>query len=257
MSNKIFASLVVGVIAFSSGQSGQAQEKRKDPDANHISIGIGVVDQHSPFNAAPTQTSPLPFISIRQGAYYFDGAETGLHFDHDLGGLTPSVDLFAAARSPRGQDREKLSVDAGARIALETGLGKLSGEFRHDISDTFDGSEFIARYSRPFSTGRFTITPAVQANWLDRKAANYMYGVTAAQRARMIRKQRSVILPVAPIVDDALNLGGDVTVAVRITDRLMLIAVVGGTWLDKSIARSAAIDQEWEAQSAMGLTYSF
>ncbi|RDV01759.1 hypothetical protein DXH95_14170 [Sphingorhabdus pulchriflava] len=42
------------------------------------------------------------------------------------------------------------------------------------------------RYSYPISTGRFTITPAVNASWLDRKATHYMDGVTAAQRARRI-----------------------------------------------------------------------
>jgi outer membrane scaffolding protein for murein synthesis (MipA/OmpV family) len=73
----------------------------------------------------------------------------------------------------------------------------------------------------------------------------------------MIRKERSVILPVAPITDEALNLGGDISMAVQLNDRLTLIAVVGGAYLDKSIHRSAAIEQKWEAQSVLGVTYRF
>jgi outer membrane scaffolding protein for murein synthesis (MipA/OmpV family) len=257
MTNAISKSLLAAVAVCSPVSILHAQENEEVQNDNHIAIGVGFLEQHTPFNSASTQTSPIPFISIKQGAYYFEGAETGFHLDKDLGGITPSLDLFVAARSPLGQDRRKLSADAGARISFDTKLGKLSGEFRHDVTGKFNGSEIIARYSYPVSAGRLTIIPAVQASWLDRKAANYMYGVTAEQRARMIRKERRVILPVAPITDEALNLGGDISMLVQLNDRLTLIAIVGGAYLDKSIQRSAAIDQKWEAQSGLGLTYKF
>lgn len=257
MSKAILATFLATVAVFSPVSVVCAQETDDGRDENYIAVGVGTLDQHTPFNAASTQTSLIPFVSIKQGAYYFEGAETGFRLDKDLAGIAPSLDLFVAARSPQGRDREKLSFDAGVRISLDTRSGKLSGELRHDLSDKFSGSEIIARYSYPVSIGRFTITPAVQASWLDRKAANYMYGVTAAQRARMIRKERRVILPVAPITDEALNLGGDLSMVVQLNERLMLIAVVGVTYLDKSIQRSAAIDQNWSAQSGLGVTYRF
>lgn len=255
---KTFRKLLIAGLALAAPASvSSAKENDEGQNENHIIVGIGVLDRHTPFNSASTQTSPIPFVSIRQGAYYFEAAETGLHFDKDLAGIKPSLALFVAARSPQGRDREKLSVDAGARISLDTKWGRLSGEFRHDVTDKFNGAEIIARYSYPVSVGRFSITPSVQASWLDRKAANYMYGVTTAQRARMIRKERRVILPVAPITDEALNLGGDLSMTFQLDERLMLFAVVGGTYLDKSIQRSAAIEQKWEAQSGLGVTYKF
>ncbi len=257
MPKAFLKSLLAASAVFSPLSILNAQENDDDQNENHIAVGVAVVSQHSPFNSASSQTLPIPLISIKQGAFYVETAEAGVHFDKDLGGITPSLDLFVAARSPIGQDRQKLSADAGARISFDTKLGKLSGEFRHDITDKFKGSEIIARYSVPFSIGKFTFTPAVQASWLDQKAANYMYGVTAAQRARMIRKKRGVILPVAPITDEALNLGGDISMAVQLSDRLTLIVLVGGTYLDKSIHRSPAIEQKWEAQSALGVTYRF
>lgn len=257
MSKAIFKSLLTALAVFTPVSTIYAQENDGGQNQNYIAVGAGVVSQHSPFNSASDQTLPIPFISIKQGAFYLETTEVGIRLDKDLGGVTPSLDFFVAARSPSGQDRQKLSADAGARISLDTKLGKLSGEFRHDVTDKFKGSEIIARYSVPISTGKFTFTPAIQASWLDQKAANYMYGVTAAQRARMIRKERRVILPVAPITDDALNLGGDISMAVQVSERMTLIALVGGTYLDKSIHRSAAIEQKWEAQSALGLTYRF
>lgn len=257
MSKAISKSLLTTLAICSPLPILHAQENGDVQNENHIAVGVGVVSQHSPFNSASSQTLPIPLISIRQGAFYLETAEAGIHLDKDLGDITPSLDLFVAARSPLGKDRQKLTADAGARISVDTKLGKLSGEFRHDVSDKFKGSEIIARYSVPISIGQFTFTPAVQASWLDQKAANYMYGVTATQRARMIRKKRNVILPVAPITDEALNLGGDISIAVQVSERLTLIALVGATYLDKSIHRSAAIEQKWDAQSALGLTYRF
>jgi MipA family protein len=252
-----FKSLAWGMAAFAFFPVAHAKENVEEMDGNHIALGVAVVSQHSPFNSASSQTLPIPLISIKQGAFYVETAEAGVHLDKDLGGITPALDLFIAARSPSGRDRQKLSADVGARISFDTKLGRLSGEVRHDVSGKFKGSEIIARYSVPFSIGRVTFTPAVQASWLDQKAANYMYGVTAAQRARMIRKERRVVLPVAPITDEALNLGGDISMALQVSERLTLIALVGGAYLDKSIHRSAAIEQKWEAQSALGVTYRF
>ena len=235
----------------------QAQEQDGDQSENHIAVGVGFLDQYAPFNSAKSQANPLPIISIKQGAYYFEVAETGFQFEKETGSIKPSVNLFVAARSPSGRDRQKLSFDAGARFSLESKLGIVSAEVRHDVTDKFNGSEVIARYSYPIATGRFLITPSVQASWLDEKAANYMYGVTTVQRARMIRKGRRTILPVSAILDDALNLGGDISMAVQLNDRLTLIAMAGATALDKSIHRSRAIEQKWEAQSLLGLTYRF
>jgi outer membrane scaffolding protein for murein synthesis (MipA/OmpV family) len=234
-----------------------AQSNDDIQSKNYIIVGAGILEQHTPFKLAATRTAPIPFISVKQGAYYIEAGETGLHFDRSLAGVTPSLAVFLAARSRQGRDRAKLSADAGVRVSFDSRFGKLSGELRGDVSDKFNGSELIARYSYPVSIGRFTITPAVQASWLDRKAANYMYGITAAQRARMIRKKRSVILPAAPITEEAVNLGGDISMTFQLNERLMLIAFVGGAYLDKSIHRSAAIEQEWEAQSGLGVAYRF
>ncbi len=250
-------SLACGIVALASFSTAHAQENGEAQNDNHIAVGVGVLLQKSPFNSAETQAFPLPIISIKQGPFYFETAEAGIRLDTKLGDVSPSIDLFVAARSPSGQDREKLTADVGTRISLATEFGTLSGEIRHDITDKFNGTEMSLRYSYPISMGKLTITPAVQATWLDRKTANYMYGVTSAQRAKMIAKGRDVILPVAPITEDAHNLGGEIAMALQLTERLTLIGVIGGTYLDKSIHRSVAIDQKWDAQALMGISYRF
>lgn len=256
MPNFAEKSLMLGAV-LCCAPNAQAQEPAQTQSENHIAIGAGALLQKAPFNGSKTEAFPLPLISIKQGAYYFEAAETGFHFENGLDGITPSIDLFITARGTTGQDRQKVTADAGARVSIATEFGTLSGEFRHDITGKFKGSEIIGRYSYPISMGRFTITPALQASWLDRRTANYMYGVTAEQRAKMIANKRSVILPVAPITDNALNLGGDISMSVQLSERIMLLGVLSGTYLDKSIHGSAAIDQKWESQAIMGIAYKF
>ena len=241
--------------AICTTNAAQAEEREDTDNGNYITVGAGALSQKAPFNQAKTETFPLPLISIKQGAFYVEAAEAGVHLERELGGIKPSIEMFVAARGTTGQDRQKLTADAGARISLATDFGVLSGAIRQDITGKFNGSEFTARYSLPITTGRFTVTPAVQASWLDRRTANYMYGITAEQRAKMIAKNRSVVLPVTPITEKALNLGGDVSMAYQLTERLTLIGVLGGTYLDKSIHSSIVIDKKWECQSILGITY--
>ena len=54
-----------------------------------------------------------------------------------------------------------------------------------------------------------------------------------------------------------MNLGGDITATFQISERLTMIGVLAGTYLDKAIHRSAAIDQKWESQAIVGLIYNF
>lgn len=248
----------IAISAFNAVPAGaQESDDGQASDDNYVSVGIGAMSIESPFRGEDARVLPLPILSIKQGAFYFEGAETGVKFGTSASGLTPSVQAFVAARNTVARDRQKFTADAGARLTLGSKLGDLSAEYRHDITGTFDGGEFSLRYQLPINLGRFTLSPAAQVNFLDQATANHMYGVTAKQRARSIRKGRDVILPVAPIADSATNFGTDLTATYRISDKLTLIGVFANTYLDKAIRRSPAIDRKCESQAIVGLTYSF
>lgn len=257
MQNIIIKTLATGALLYGLSVPAHAQEAEGGQNDNYISIGAGVVIQEAPFLGAKSRSFPLPLIAIKQGAYYFETAETGLHFEKDMDAVVPSIDLFVAARGTTGQDREKITADVGVRLSLSGDFGTLSGEFLCDITGEFEGSEVIARYSYPISLGKLTVTPAVQGSWLDKKAANYMYGVTAEQRERMIAKNRAVILPVAPIPSSAFNLGSEISASLPLSDRLILIGTMGSTYLGKSIRGSIAIDKKFESQTILALIYNF
>lgn len=250
-------SAISAIAAFSALPAAAQEANQNRTDENHISVGVGALVIESPFSGEDSRVFPLPILSIKHGPLYLEGGEAGVALDAPLGDLIPSAQLFVAARNTVARDRHKITADAGGRLALSSSLGELSAEYRHDITGTFDGGEFILRYRLPINIGRVTISPAAQVNFLDRATANHMYGVTAKQRARAIRKGRDVILPVAPITDSAMNLGGDITTTFQISDRLTIVGVLGGTYLDKAIHRSAAIDQKWESQAVLGLIYNF
>lgn len=247
----------LGMVLCSTHANAQADDAPEPDNDNRVAIGIGALVQQAPFNSGGAQVFPIPLVSIRQGPFYFEGMEAGVRLESPVGKIIPTINLFVAARGTSGIDRQKVTADAGIRASIASPLGILSGEVRRDITGEFDGSEVIARYSFPISTGRFTVVPALQASWLDRKTANYMYGVTTEQRAKMIARKRDVILPVAPINEKAINLGGDISVNVQLSDRLMMLGILSGTYLDKSIHNSPAIDQKWESQAILGLAYSF
>lgn len=254
------ACLLLACAMLAVPQAAMAQNPAAQADAGQggqITIGGGVLLTESPFNGEGTLANPIPIISAQFGPAYIDGLEAGLTFEPLGGPVSPFASAFVAARMTPARDRQDFTADAGVRVGVRGVIGELSGEVRRDITGEFKGTEYQVRYAYPINLGDLTIIPSAQVNWLDKETANHMYGVTAEQRAKAISKGREVILPVAPITEKAMNLGGGLTATYALGGGLTLIGVLKGTYLDKAIYKSPAIDQEWESTAVIGLTYSF
>lgn len=223
---------------------------------DHLTIGAGALLQIDPFIGSDDSVYPVPYVSLKKGMFYIETTEAGLSVD--LGDdSAPSLDGYVVARWTSGQDREKLTADAGARLSIDTDLGRFSIEHRRDITGTFDGGETIARWAAAFRTGKVSIIPGLQLSWLDQRTADYMYGITARQNARMIAKGRDPVLAPYRIDDDALNFGGDVSVFAEIAERMTLIGSFAATHLDKSIRRNPGIGRDWDMIASLSLAYDF
>ena len=256
----ILASILTPMAALMMPHGAVAQNPTDQADAaadKQFMVGVGVVQIQSPFKGEGTLVYPAPLISAKFGPAYIEGIEAGLKFQPIPGPISPFASAFVAGRMQTGRDRRDFTVDAGVRVSIGGKFGELTGEYRRDISGEFKGGEFQIRYAYPISMGDFTLTPSAQVNWLDKETANHMYGVTAAQRARAITKQRKVILPVAPILEKARNIGGVLTGTYSVGGGVTLIGVLNSTYLDKPIRNSAAIDKKWESSAILGVTYSF
>ena len=225
---------------------------------NRVVVGVGALIYRSPFKGEGTTISPVPMLSIRQGMFYVDGLEAGFRLEPVKDGpFRPSLDIFGAARAITGNVREKITGDVGARLSLASDYGTLSISYRRDATDTFNGGEAIARYVIDFPIGPVTIAPGLQASWLDRKTGNHMYGISAKQREKMIAKKRAVILPLYVVDESSLNLGGDVTVTAKLSDRIVAIGYVGATYLDRPIRANPGLRDKCETQALIGLAYRF
>ena len=225
---------------------------------NRVVVGVGALIYGSPFKGEGTTISPVPMLSIRQGMFYVDGLEAGFRLEPVKDGpVRPSLDIFGAARAITGNDREKITGDVGARLSLASDYGTLSISYRRDATDTFNGGEAIARYFIDFPIGPVTIAPGLQASWLDRKTGNHMYGISPKQRQKMITKKREVILPVYVVNDSSLNLGGDITVTAKLSDRIVAIGYVSGAYLDRPIRANPGLRDKCETQALIGLAYRF
>lgn len=224
---------------------------------NEIMIGGGMLFTESPFEGEGTLNNPIPLVRARFGPAYLDGLEAGVTLEAASGPITPYISAFVAGRITPARDRQELTADAGIRVGISSELGELSAEYRRDITGEFKGEEYQITYAYPINMGSFTLVPSAQINWLDQETANHMYGVTEGQRAKAISKNREVILPVAPITDKATNLGGTITAIYSMGSGVTLIGVLSGTYFDKSIYQSPAIDQKWESTAVMGVAYAF
>jgi MipA family protein len=248
---------LAGALLVASPITTYAQEESPSGNDNFIAIGAGAVLQKAPFKGSETKIYPIPVVTLRQGIFYVEGIEAGIALDTSIGEIQPAIKGFVVARATSGTDREKLTADGGLRLSLKSAIGVLSAEHRRDISSKFNGGETIVRFSHPIALGKVSITPGVQVSFQDRKTANYMYGITAAQRAKMVAKRRTTILPVYTIAEGATNLGVDLSVMTGLSDRIMLFSTVSGTRLDKSIRKNPNIERNWEGQALLGIAYRF
>lgn len=254
------APVLVSIFALLIPHAAIAQNASDGADSdsgNEIMVGGGVLFTESPFEGEGTLSNPLPLVRAKFGPAYLDGLEAGVTFEAASGPITPYISAFVAGRITPARDRQEFTADAGIRVGISGELGDLSAEYRRDITGEFKGEEYQLTYAYPMNMGDFTLVPSAQINWLDQETANHMYGVTEGQRTKAIRKKREVILPVAPITDKATNLGGSITATYSMGSSVTLIGVLSGTYFDKSIHQSAAIDQKWESTAILGIAYSF
>lgn len=248
-------------LANAAQQTGHIHERPDGaPSASedYLLLGAGALVYRSPFEGEGTSILPIPIISARRGAFYADGLEAGVSYSPGSDQrYTPSFDLFVAARAIAGESREKITGDIGVRASLDTPAGTFAADYRHDLAGEFDGAEASARYEYTLAVGRLSITPGIQASWLDRETADHMYGVSAEQRQKMIDDGADTILPIFRVREGGANIGGDVTVLMPVTNNIIAIAYLSGTYLGRSVRDNPGLRDDFEAQAMFGIGYRF
>ena len=90
---------------------------------------------------------------------------------------------YEAEDSPflKGMDERKSSFWAGAAASWDMRWATLSAEVLGDASGNSKGSRMSLGVERRFASGSFDFTPRVAAHHVDKKYANYYYGVRSEE----------------------------------------------------------------------------
>ena len=223
------------------------------------SVGAAGLARTTPFAAEKDiDLGVYPYIAYRGDRFFLDGRMAGVHL---LGGPSArrsplTLDAFISARTRPGTSRDKLTADGGARVSYATDLGTFSLAYRHDITDTSNGSEITAGYSYTIRNGRLMLRPGLDILRQSRGMADYLWGVTEAEHERMLA-EGGTVLPAYTISRAVINLQARLFATYRLDDRWSLLAFGSVTRLDKAIQRNPGIDQSYRGVLGLGAAYNF
>lgn len=164
-------------------------------EATTWGIGIGGATSQRPYLDAGSKSSALPLLYFENRWVRLIGTNAdvkGFRWD-----LTSSSFLSLDARfryesngyeaddspSLQGMEERKDGIWGGATMAWDSSIARLSAEWMSDLSDHSKGQKFQLQLDKRFRFGRVSISPRIQAQWLDQKYVDYYYGVTS-QEAR-------------------------------------------------------------------------
>lgn len=200
----------------------------------------------------------FPYVAYRGDRFFIEGMELGYHLvkPREDDGLSLSLDVVAAARSIAGSSRNKFTADAGLRLGVSSDIGTLQITGLQDVTDTHNGTEFSASFSYSFEGESWSFTPSIGVTWQSEKLANHMWGVTQAQRDKLIEKDKPA-LPVYTVTSSATNYNAGLMWNYRFAGDWSVIAFASGTLLDKTIRANPGIDKKFDATLGLGLAYSF
>lgn len=222
-------------------------------------VGAVGLYRTTPFQAEDNEVNAFPYLAYRGDRFFIEGRQLGVHIRRpdDAAELDVFLDLIASPRMLPGSSRNKVTLDAGVKVGLDGTFGTVSLEALHDVTDIANGMELKLGYSYSFASRKLRLTPNVGVVWQDKDLANYLWGTTVGQQARMIEKGSDVVLPVFQPDTPVMNFEAAVMAVYDLSDSVSMIAFVNATRLDKDIRVSPAIDRNYQVSTGLGVAYNF
>lgn len=257
---------VVASVLFSVGHPQAIAQSEERAGPPKWSVGVLGLANRSPFEAENTDADSsnkvnymaVPYVAYRGERFFIEGLELGYHLvkPQDGSDLSLAVDVLASARMRPGDSRDKVTADAGLRLSLAGAFGQISATGLQDVTGEHDGTELRASYSYSFNGPKWTVTPRVGVTWQSEKLANYSWGTTAEEHAKM-QSEGDIILPIFSVGESVLNYEASLFGMYRFADRWAAIGFASGTWLDTKIRANPGINKKFDATIGLGLSYSF
>lgn len=149
-----------------------------------------------------------------------------------------------------GMEERKAGITVGPAFQWSNPIVEVVGEWMFDVSDNSQGQRASLGLQRQFQVGkRFALTPSVTATWMDKKYADYYYGVRSAE-ARVDR-------PAYIFQDSVVNTEVALRADYMLDQRQTFFLNVGYTQLNSKIKDSPLIDRSGETMVFLGYLYRF
>jgi MipA family protein len=148
-----------------------------------------------------------------------------------------------------GMAERKSGIFAGPSVKWRNPVVDVFGEWSFDVSGNSKGQRINFGLERQFHVGeRLMFTPSATASWLDRKYADYYYGVRSGE-ARASRP--------AYLADSTLNVELSMRTDYLLDQHQAVFVQLGYTMLGTEIKDSPLTDRSGETMALLGYLYRF
>jgi outer membrane scaffolding protein for murein synthesis (MipA/OmpV family) len=147
-----------------------------------------------------------------------------------------------------GMEERKAGLWLGAALLWRMGFVDVGAEWLGDASNDSDGQRATFSLLRRFPFGAWSLTPRIEAIWLDRKYTNFYYGV----RAEEATAGRG-----AYEADSTVNSRLGLRVDYRLMARHTLFLDASATRLGHEIEDSPIVDRSTTSAVFLGYAYLF
>lgn len=229
-------------------------------EASHWALGLGAASRQLPYAGVDRKNNALPLVYFSNRWLRVAGGTAELKLLNRA--FTPTQTVAAgfvlkyedkgyqAEDSPQltGMQDRKDGFWGGAIATWRNPVAQLSAEWVADLSGNSQGHKLQLRADRRFVVGHFSVTPRVQAQWLDEKYVDYYFGVHAdeARPGRAVfAAQSAMTVEVGLRMDYALN------------RQHAVFLDLGTTRLPDEIAFSPIVDRSNTSRVAVGYLYRF
>ncbi|QAZ40356.1 hypothetical protein C1M51_13490 [Methylibium sp. Pch-M] len=219
-------------------------------------LGLGGGTIRRPYRGVDDETVALPILLFENRWLSMAGPGIDLKFPstaplsfrlrarYELGLGYEAVDAPALA----GMAERKAGLWMGAAALWRTGVVDIEAEWLGDVSGYSEGQRATLGLQRRVPLGGFSITPRVEAIWLDRRNVDYYYGV----RSQEVRAGRSLYEP-----DSTVNLRLGLRVDYRILPDHVLSLDLSATRLGSAIEDSPIVDRSGTSAAFVAYSYRF
>jgi MipA family protein len=239
------------------------QDDSTDDDSKSYSLGVGFAARirQQAYTGIDRDTLAIPLIQFENRWVSLQGPRLelklpglewgndqalsfGIGIEYDSPGYEPSD-----APILNGMAERKDQILAGASAKWSNELLEVSANWMTDVSGESKGQRISLGLERSFPIGdRFRITPSATAIWLDKKYADYYYGVRIGE----VRADRP-----AYTADSTLNFELALRADYMLTQRQFAFVGFEYTALGSEIKDSPLTDRSGEAAVMLGYLYRF